>query len=60
MKIRFLKQTLAISSLALIAGCATVDSRMDSNSRTGYISQVFSAEKLHADSPPCLRTLSPA
>lgn len=57
MKTHSLPQMLAFASLAFIAGCTTVDSRLGPNSRAGYISEFYSAEKLRTSPPACLASL---
>lgn len=43
----------------LVTGCATPDLRSGTDSRDGYINEIYSLEKLRNDPPKCLASLIP-
>lgn len=59
MKIRIVLQVVPLASLMIVAGCATANPGADSNSRVGAIHAFYSTEKLRADPPSCLASLTP-
>lgn len=59
MKIQILKQS-GIACFFLLSGCAMTDLRVGENSRVGWISSVYTEEKLRTSPPTCLRALTPA
>ncbi|MCU6435299.1 hypothetical protein LPB67_16100 [Undibacterium sp. Jales W-56] len=59
MKNQTFKQT-AVACLVLLTGCAMTDPRVGVNSRAGWISSVYTAEKLRTNPPACLGSLTPA
>ena len=59
MKIQIFRQSI-VACLVLLTGCAMTDPRVGANSRAGWISSVYSAEKLRTSPPACLGILTPA
>lgn len=51
---------MSIVALLVLVGCATSDPRLGLDSRTGYVSEVYSVERLRKDPPRCLAMLTPA
>jgi hypothetical protein len=50
---------ISIAALLALMGCATPDPRLGPDSRSGYVSAVYTAEKLRTDPPRCLASLTP-
>lgn len=55
----FLFAGMVLASAALTVGCTTTDTRIGTNSRAGYVHAFYSVEKLRADPPTCLKSLTP-
>jgi hypothetical protein len=48
--------TVPFTALVLLGGCA--DPRMGPNSKTGWVTELYTAERLMANRPACLANLS--
>jgi len=48
--------TVPFTALVLLGGCA--DPRMGPNSKTGWVTELYTAERLMANRPACLENLS--
>jgi hypothetical protein len=49
---------ISFAALLVLIGCATPDPRLGPDGRSGYVSEVYTAEKLRTDPPRCLASLT--
>ena len=59
MKTNTLALAMMITAPLLVTGCATPDLRSGTGSRSGYINEIYSLEKLRNAPPKCLASLTP-